>query len=159
MNKERIFSIYANTMGFGFVVLSDRGEILDYGVVSVRPVCNDVCLKRIKEIISYFQPEILIVEDYERSRKSVRVKNLIKKICEYKQEGLKIFKYSRAQIRNTFDVFGARNKYEISKKISEIYPQLINKLPEKRRTWEPENYYQGIFDALSLIFTHNYLTN
>lgn len=159
MNKERIFSIYANTMGFGFVVLSDRGEILDYGVVSVRPVCNDVCLKRIKEIISYFQPEILIVEDYEKSHKSVRVKKLIDKICEYGKDGLKVFKYSREQIRNTFDVFGARNKYEISKRISEAYPQLKSKLPEKRRTWEPENYYQGIFDAMSLVLTHYYLND
>jgi hypothetical protein len=157
MNNKRMFSIYPNTMGFGFVVLSEKGEIIDYGVVSIHPVSNELCLKRIKEIVSYYRPEILIVEDYEESYKSMRVKKLIAEICHYCKEKLKIFKYSRDEIRNVFDVFGARNKYEISKKISEAYPQLKSKLPEKRRTWEPENYYQGIFDAMSLVLTHYYL--
>lgn len=159
MNNERIVSIYPNTMGFGFVILSDKGEILDYGMVSVHPVNNDLCLKRIKEIISYYKPGILILEDYEDSYKSERVRKLIAEICYYCKENLRIFKYSRTQIKDTFDLFGARNKYEISKKISEAYPQLKSKLPEKRRTWEPENYYQGIFDAMSLVLTHNYLTD
>ncbi len=156
---NRIISIFPNTMGFGFVILSDSGEIIDYGIVSIHPVNNDVCLKRIKDIISYYYPTALILEDYEESYKSERVRKLIDNICFYYKDDLKIFKYSREQIKNTFDIFGARNKYEISKKISEAYPQLKNKLPEKRRTWEPENYYQGIFDAMSLILTHSYLTD
>lgn len=55
--------------------------------------------------------------------------------------------------------FGAKNKYEISKKIAEAYPQLNSKLPEKRKAWETENYYQGIFDAMALILTHYYLND
>lgn len=159
MNDERMIAIYPNTLGFGYVVLNDKGEILDYGLVAIRPVRNNKCLDRIHEMILYYQPQILILEDYENSNKSERVRILLKDICEYGEDSIKIFKYSREQIRNTFDVFGARNKYEISKKISEAYPQLKSKLPEKRKAWEPENYYQGIFDAMSLVLTHQYLSD
>ncbi|HEY5591321.1 MAG TPA: hypothetical protein VIK55_09915 [Paludibacter sp.] len=159
MNDERMIAIYPNTLGFGYVVLNDKGEILDYGMVTIRPVRNNKCLDRIHEMVLYYQPKILILEDYENSNKSERVRILLKDICEYGEDSIKIFKYSREQIRNTFDVFGARNKYEISKKISEAYPQLKSKLPEKRKAWEPENYYQGIFDAMSLVLTHHYLSD
>ena len=50
-------------------------------------------------------------------------------------------------------------KQDASQKISEIYPELKTKLPNKRKPWEPENYYQGIFDALALVLTHQYLND
>lgn len=159
MNDERIISIYPNTLGFGYVILNEKGEILDYGVVSIRPVQNDKCLTKIKEIACYYQPGILILEDYKNSNKSERVKQLIEKICDCGKSNLKIHRYSKDQIKNTFDVFGAKNKYEISKRIAEVYPQLNSKLPEKRKAWETENYYQGIFDAMALVLTHLYLTS
>jgi len=157
MNEESIIAIYPNTLGFGYVILNDKGEILDYGLTSIRPVQNDKCLTKIKEIVCYYQPHILILEDYENSIKSERIKELIKRINDCTLYDMKIFKYTREQVKDTFELFGARNKYEISKKISEAYPQLKNKVPDKRKPWEPENYYQGIFDALALVLTHQYL--
>lgn len=159
MRNETMIAVYPNTLGFGYVVLNEKGEILDFGMVSIRPVGNDKCLKRINEIITYFQPQILIVEDHTRSNKSKRVRKLIKEISDYWEFSLSIFKYTKEQILNTFEVFKARNKFEISRKISEAYPQLKSKLPEKRKTWEPEDYYQGIFDAMALVLTHHYLND
>lgn len=158
MNEEKIIAIHPNTMGFGYVAINEKGEILDYGMISVRPIRNDKCLNKIRDMLLYYQPEILILEDYRNSNKSERIKKLLKSIST-ENDNLKIFRYSKEQIKNTFEVFGARNKYEISKKISEAYPQLKSKLPEKRRLWEPENYYQGIFDAMALVLTHHYLND
>lgn len=159
MNEETMIAIYPNTLGFGYVVLNDKGEILDYGIVSVRPVQNEKCLTKINEIACYYQPQILILEDYKNSIKSERIKELIKRISACTKCNMKIFKYTREQVKDTFELFGARNKYEISKKISEAYPQLKSKLPDKRKPWEPENYYQGIFDAMALVLTHHYLND
>jgi hypothetical protein len=159
MTNKNLIAIYPNTLGFGYVVLDDKGEILDYSMVSIRPVQNKKCLDRIHEMVLYYQPQILILEDYKKSNKSERIRKLLKNICDYGQDSFRIFKYSKEQIKNTFEVFGARNKYEISKKIAEAYPQLKTKLPDKRKPWEPENYYQGIFDALALILTHQYLND
>jgi len=156
---EKTISIYANLVGFGFVIINSSGEIVDFGVVSYRSVQNEKCFRKVKEIIVYYHPETLILEDYQDSHKSDRVKKLIDMISGYNNNNTKIYKYRREQIRQTFEIFGARNKFEISRRISEIYPQLKSKLPEKRRMWEPENYYQGIFDAMSLYLTHQYLND
>lgn len=159
MNDEKMITIYPNTLGFGYVILNEKGEILDYGLTSIRPVQNDKCLTKIKEIVCYYQPHILILEDYKNSIKSQRIKELIKRISTCTNDDIKIFQYTREQVKDTFELFGARNKYEISKKISEAYPQLKTKLPNKRKPWEPENYYQGIFDAMALVLTHHYMND
>lgn len=155
---ERIMSVYINTIGFGYVVLNN-GEILDYGIVTVRPVQNDKGFSKVNEIGEYYQPSILILEDYKNSNKSERVKILTKRIYDNWKDKVKICRYSRQQIKDTFQIFGARNKFEIGRKIVEIYPQLKTKLPDKRKPWEPENYYQGIFDAMTLVLTHHYLND
>ncbi len=159
MNDDRIISIYPNTVGFGYVILSHKGEILDYGVVTVQPPENNKCLIRISQIIAYYEPKILIIEDPIKSNKARRIKKLIIKLCDLTKNKMTVYQYSKRQIRDTFEVFGAKHKFEISRKISEMYPELKTKLPEKRKLWEPENYYQGIFDAMSLVFTHLYLTD
>lgn len=153
-----MIAIYPNTMGFGFVILTEKGEILDFGITTVRPIKNDICIEKIKEIVCYYKPRILILEDYENSIKSERIKELIRSICECKEHQFKINKYTREQVKDTFEIFGAKNKYEISQKIAEAYPQFKTKLPNKRKPWEPENYYQGIFDAMALVLTHLYQT-
>jgi len=159
MNEGTLIAIHPNATGFGYVILNEKGEILDSGITTIRPAKNDKCIEKINEVVCYYQPSILILEDYENSIKSDRVKELIKRICNCVTAGIKIFKYSRDQVKDTFELFGARNKYEISQKISEIYPELKTKLPNKRRPWEPENYYQGLFDAMALVFTHQYLND
>jgi hypothetical protein len=159
MINGKMLAVYPNTNGFGYVILSDKGEILDYGITAVRPIKNEKCIERIMVLVRYFKPKILIMEDYEGSIKSKRVQELTKKICEELNENLVIFKFTREQVRDTFELFGARNKYEISQKISEVYPQFKAKLPDKRKPWEPENYYQGLFDAMALVLTYMYLND
>jgi len=153
---EKIISVYINTIGFGYVILNN-GEILDYGMVTVRHAQNSRGFCKINEIAEYYQPNILILEEFENSKKSERVKKLIKSLYDYWKDKIKIYIYSRRQVKDTFQIFGARNKFEIGRRIVEIYPQLKAKLPDKRKPWEPENYYQGIFDAMALIFAHQYL--
>ncbi|HAZ00587.1 MAG: hypothetical protein A2W90_04870 [Bacteroidetes bacterium GWF2_42_66] len=156
MITERIISIYPNTVGFGYVVLNEKGEIIDCAIVAINPIHNDKCLKRIYQIIKYYQPNIIIIEDCENSKRCERIKKLVSQINEYENENIKVIKYKKEQVRSTFEVFGARNKFEISRKISEVYTQLQSKLPDKRKTWEPEDYYQAIFDAMALVLTHQY---
>ncbi len=158
MSNGKIISIYINSLGFGFVVINQKGEIFDYGIIAIRPRKSDKCLNRICQTIAYYEPQSIIVENPEKSNKSRRINTLILKVIEYAKNQYKVFKYSKEQIYNTFEIFGAKNKFEISRKISEMYPEFKTKLHEKRKLWESENYYQGIFDAMSLVFTHLYLT-
>jgi len=156
MNNKTIIAIYPNTLGFGYVIINHKGEIQDFGIVPIRPVNNRKCMERINEMISYHNPQILILEHHSHSRKSARIKNLNKLLYEKWKGDISVYRYTREQVRETFEIFGAKNKYEINQKIVEVYPQFKTKLPDKRKPWEPENYYQGLFDALALLLSYQY---
>lgn len=156
MNNKTIIAIYPNTLGFGYVIINNKGEIWDFGIVPIRPVSNRRCMERINEIISYHNPQILILEHHNNSRKSARIKKLNKQLYEEWKEYVSVYRYTQQQVRETFEIFGAKNKYEINQKIVEAYPQFRTKLPDKRKPWEPENYYQGLFDALALFISYQY---
>ena len=157
MKNQRIMSVYLNTRGFGFAVLGEKGEIIDCGVSVIRPINKEMCLKRVKEVISYYLPQKLILEKFENSKKSDRVRRLNKEISKYGEPHFKIYKYSNKQIVDTFEIFGAKNKFERSRKVVETYPELKDKLPEKRKPWKSDGYYQILFDTMTLILTHYYL--
>jgi len=37
-NEDVIMGIHPNTNGFGFVVLNEKSELLDYGITTIRPI-------------------------------------------------------------------------------------------------------------------------
>ena len=74
-------------------------------------------------------------------------------------EKLKVILYSRDQIRDVFEQFGAVTKYEISKVLLTEFKKLELREPKKRKTWESESHNMPIFDALSLALTWYWLTD
>ncbi|MEX0813172.1 MAG: hypothetical protein WD048_13215 [Chitinophagales bacterium] len=159
-NGEITLAIYASTSGFGYACM-DGTKLLDYGVKSLRPRDVKKALKQIEMLLDYFIPTIILVQTpYGKySRGGKRTKKLIEDILRQCEEnGIEVRQYSRDQIRYIFKQFKATSKYEIAKKIAEWFPELKQKMPTKRKLWQPESYYMGIFDALSLICTHYYIT-
>ena len=92
--------------------------------------------------------------------KSNRVKKLIKKIIEYaSNRDIVVRQYSRVQIRSAFEDFSAVSKYEIAVQIAKFFPHLNKVLSPKPKCYLPQNHYQGMFDAMSLVLSHHFLSN
>lgn len=49
--------------GFGYALFEGPSKPLDWGVTSIRFQKNKRCLDRIKKIIKYYQPEVIILEE------------------------------------------------------------------------------------------------
>lgn len=119
-------------------------------------------MRRVKQSFAYLRPLIVIVQDPEgkSSRTGNRVRRLIDKIVAYAtQENLTVVQYSRDQIRDVFEQFGATTKYEISQVLISEFKELDTKSPKQRRLWTSEDRNMAIFDALSLALTWYYLNN
>ena len=154
-----VLSIYPNSRGFGYSVHEKALKVIDTQVISIRPISNAIALKRIKEIIDYYKPEIVVLEDYNgmSSRKSNRVQKLIDIISKYaKKTEVYVKTYSRADIRFVFSSFNAHTKHEIATVITENVPFMKNRIMKKRKTTETEKYMASSFDAVSLGITHYY---
>ena len=161
--KEQIvLCLYPNAIGFGFAVMTNALNVLCSQVINIRPVSNTQSLKRIKEIINYYEPKIVVIEDYLGigSRKSKRIQKMIDSIYRHAmKKRLEIYKYSRSNIRYVFSNFNAHTKHEIACVIAENIKSLEHKLVKPRKTNESEKYMAGAFDAVSLGITHFYMNN
>lgn len=155
-----LLSIYPNNRGFGYALMEDPQKLLDYGIVTIRPLCNGRILKRIEKLLDYYKPTLVVTQDYKctHARYGKRNKALIEAIVELAQrKNLDIHSYTRIQIRDVFEQFEARTKHEISRKIAEWLPEVAYRTPKLRKLWYPEDYNMVLFDALSLIYAFYYL--
>lgn len=161
-DEQIILSLYPNSIGFGYAILTNALTVINSQVVQVRPISNSHALKRIKELIDYYEPKIVVIEDYlgVGSRKSKRIQKMIDAIEHYgAKKNLKTHKYSRADIRFVFSNFNAHTKYEIACVIAENIKSMEYKLMKPRKISESEKYMAGAFDAVSLGITHFYMVD
>lgn len=163
MSKDMnvILSLYPNTRGLGYVCIDMPQKLLDSGVITVKPIKNEQILRRVKTFIEFYQPKLIILRDCNasNSRCSDRISQLAEKIKSLAQEQhLPSFHYSRSQIKDAFELFGATTKYEIAMKIIEWFPELSIRAPQLRKPWMDEDYNMGIFDALALAVTHQHIS-
>lgn len=161
-NKDKfVLAIYPNALGFGFAFMENAVTVKDYQIVTARPKSNATLMKRVIDYIKYYEPDVVVLEDYngKQSRKSKRIKTLIDTIKKYADsKDIKTTLYSRAHIKMVFSGFKAKTKYEITRTISESIPELNKLMKPKRKIWEAESYSQGIFDAVSLGISYYYLS-
>ncbi len=160
--EQLILCLYPNAIGFGFAVMTNALNVLSSRVINIRPVSNTQSLKEMKRIIDYYEPKLVVVEDYLGigSRKSKRTRKVIDSIYRHAtKKQLKIYKYSRSDIRYVFSNFNAHTKHEIACVIAENIKNMKHKLVKPRKTNESEKYMVGAFDAVSLGITHFYMNN
>lgn len=159
-----VLALYPNFRGFGFAVLrisnnENTCKLIDRGIISVRPVNNEKVLKRIHKYTDYFKPKVVILRDFDLPpKRGRRISELIESIIHLvKEKQLPVYRYTREQIRFAFEQYGAKTKYEIAQKIIEGFPQLAKRAPKVTKWYDEEDYNMGIFDALALALTHQYL--
>ena len=81
-------ALFPNALGFGFAIMEDAltVEIAQVIAVKPRPISNAKVFEKIREKIAYYEPDTIIIEDYQKSRKSKRVSKLLKGISEFCKE-------------------------------------------------------------------------
>jgi hypothetical protein len=160
-NVTVTLSIYPNSRGFGYVVMEGPRMLVDYGISTVKPISNDAVLARLKKVMDHHRPTVVLLReaDAATASQSPRVLKLIMAISGFvKDKGIPVHRYSREQIKNVFEQFGAATKYDIAQKIIGEYEELKERAPKQRKAWMEEDYNMGIFDAMAIIGTHHFLT-
>lgn len=158
--NEIVLALYPNSEGIAYAFFYEPGGLIDADIIRIKPFNNDRLLKTVEKTINYYSATVVVLENPSSSisRKGTRACELIAKIEELaKRKTIPVFRYSREQIRFVFEQFKAITKYEIAEALAELNPQIKNKLPGQRKPWMDEDSQIGLFDALSLAYTHYYL--
>ncbi|MCG3165539.1 MAG: hypothetical protein POELPBGB_01307 [Bacteroidia bacterium] len=156
---NRVLALYPNHRGFGYASFENNDLPRDCGIITIRPLENGKSLLRMKELIDRLKPSRLVLPNakVKSLTKSPRVINLLKSIEKYSNAtDLKVHSYSREEVRKVFEKVNSKTKFEIAKTITKWMPQFSYKLPRERKPWTSEDYYMGMFDAISLSLAYYY---
>lgn len=159
--SHTVMAVYPNSIGFGYAVVgNDILKPIDCGVVRITPVDNVKSIERIRQLIEHHSVTMVVVPNPVGKywNKVNRIRELIDGIDLLAITlGIRVFRYSREQIRFVFGHFKAKSKQEIAEKIVEGIPKYQFRLPNNRKPWQREHYNMGMFDALSLLFTYDWI--
>ncbi len=153
--NDRVVSIYPTSHGFGFSVFEDTTR-LDWGHAQVRPAKGGKCLERIIELLAWYDPHIVVVEDTEwkKSRRGDRVKLLLQDVGRITHgTSTKLVHVPYDLVLKTFTVGKKATKHDIAKTVILHYPELEFKLPAPRKIWMSEDERMSIFSASALAMT------
>jgi hypothetical protein len=152
-----ILALYPNAIGIGFACLQIPDHLFEFGITTAKPISNRTLLKKAEKFMDYYKPHIVILKEIRTAK--MRNHKLIDAIETLSGEkSLKVFKYTKEQIKDVFEVFGATTQYEIVQKLVTMFPDLAHRTPKPKKWYEKEDYNMGIFNAVSLAITHRYLT-
>ncbi len=134
--------------GFAFAVLEAPRHLVDRGQRTAAPKSGDLT-RKVEALLSKHYPAVLVLEDLsvpgalrrKRARREIRsMEHLALK------RGVPVERVSRLAVVDAFAPGGG--KYEVAVRLAEIFPDLSDRLPRKRKIWMPEDPRINVFDAL-----------
>jgi len=152
-----VMAVHPYSRGFGWVLFEGPIAPADWGIVDIKKDKNARCLARIEQIVSRYEPSVLVLEQFDRrpARRSVRIKELCAAIVHLcANRGIEHCVYNRGVIRMCFVSIGARTRYEIAKAVALHIHAFRRRLPPTRRSWQSEDSRLSLFDAAALAMTH-----
>jgi GNAT superfamily N-acetyltransferase len=151
---NRVLAIAPTSRGFGYAVLELADDrLIDSGLRQVVPAeMEQRALPKVAELIEYFSPHAVIVEDtrHPRCRRRGRGRALIGGIIEVAETmHVAVGRVPAIRVREHYRNLGARNKSAIAALIAERFPELRPVLPPPRKIWMSPNERMTIFDSIA----------
>jgi len=155
---QRVLAVYPTRIGFGFALYKNE-TLEDWGIkwAAKGEAKNKTCVRKFKGLIEQLRPETLILEYIpdeiaERRPRVAELNNALGQIA--RMSNIKLFRYSRAEIKQAFEKYAITSKQEIAEQIGDMTPELHSLIPPPRKLWDPEPDAMTYFSAVSLVLTY-----
>jgi hypothetical protein len=159
-NDRRILAISLRSRRFGFAVFEGPNRLLDWGMVFY-PLNNDVqraaASKRVASLLTLYIPSVVVVGRARplNVRSGSGVCPILRSIRGESSSRMIPVQFMRtAVVKGVSRQFRAKSKHEIATMIAQMFPELLWKLPPKRRIWESEHPIMAMFDAVAMGFAY-----
>ena len=158
----RILAIDLRTRRFGYAVFEGSKQLLDYGLCLYGSSGGPTAArKRMAELLKLFSPSMISIRAVRRKKAfgAVGVRPILAAIkreaaaCEIPMQFLET-----TQVKKIFQRFRAHTKHEIASVVAQLFPELVWKLPPKRKVWQKEHYRMAMFEAIGVGYAYWQLT-
>jgi Holliday junction resolvasome RuvABC endonuclease subunit len=153
-----VLSIYPTSRGYAFALFESPLSPYDWGVKDIpRQSANELLIDEIEYLIERYQPEILVIEDFEQEgfARHKRIQALYFSIRAMSERlGVSVITINKEQVLNAFKGFNAVTKHQIAQVIAREIEAFSHLLPKPRAAWMSESRRQGLFDAAALALSY-----
>lgn len=153
----RLFAVDPTTKGFGYVIFELPFRLVEWGLAHVSGEKYSGAIARFEQLLARFRPERVVLEDADApgSRRQPRVRRLIEALAKVARErGFVVATVTRGAVLKCFSHDGRATKHAIAERLARDFPEIGEKLPQRRKPWQGENEGMSVFDALALAVTH-----
>lgn len=153
--ETHILALDVRNSRIGYALFAGPKRLLDWGISTIPSRCSNRAewmRQRITELLRHDVPECIVTRPHRRAKlppnaHSRSILNTIQSVAA--GQGIPIHVIGRDEIGSTFCHFRARTKEEIACAIVGIFPELLVRLPPKRKTWQKEARGMIVFDAIA----------
>lgn len=160
MRDRRILTIALRSRRFAFAAFEGSDKLLDWGMVFY-PLNNDVqrtaASRRIASLFTQLTPSEVVVGKARLldSRDDSGVRLILRSLRHEASSRLIPVRFmKRPELSEVFCRFHVKSKHEIASMLAQVFPELLWKLPPKRKIWESERPRMAMFDAVALGFAY-----
>ena len=152
----KILAIDLRHRRFGYAVFEGHRSLLDSGLRFYRAVGEAeaaMANKRLKALLKSFSPSAIVIkrERWDRAQTSLHIRSLIEVMSQVASEhSIPICLIAHDDVRKTFRNLGCETRDETAAALARIFPELVWRVPPKRRAWQSEHPRMAIFDAIAL---------
>jgi len=158
----KIVALYPFTRGFGYAVMTSAIDLDEFNLYDLKVFDIPKILSTMREIITIHGPITVVLENTNCKfcRKGANAKQVIRGIAAWaKKKGISVAFYSREQIRDVFERWGGKTKYEIAEVLTRNIDRLEPIMFEKPKYPSREPNIEAVFSAVSIGITHYFLND
>jgi hypothetical protein len=153
--QTRILAIAPSSRGFGFAVLEEEDQLIDWGLKTVERSKTSQCLRKVEILMTHYAPTLFVLEDHlaKDFHRCERIRTLNMQFVELSIKcHIEIKLITHGQLRRAFFGEERGTKYRLAEILAEQFPtELRSRLPPKRLAWKSEDSRMAIFDAVALV--------
>jgi hypothetical protein len=153
---QTILAIDLRHRRLGYAAFQGHRNLLDAGLRVYRAVGEveaAMASKRVAALLESFSPSAIVIkrERWDRAESSSHMRSLVAVMVDVSAaHSVPICLVEDNNVRKTFRNLGCETRDDIAAVLSRIFPELLWKLPPKRRPWQSEHPRMAMFDAVAL---------
>ena len=162
LREIRILAVDARRSRFGYALFEGPTRLLDWGASEIPAGNADrtaimMAIKRVQPLLKLGHPEVVVVKRSRRGNSGSAtatapiVKALLREATEHQ---IRVCRMSRKEILHAFRIFRGSTKDEIAIVLARIFPELLTRLPPKKKAWQSERHSMIVFDAIATGFAY-----
>jgi hypothetical protein len=154
-DETHILALDVRHSRIGYALFSGPKLLLDWGASTIPPRCSNRAhwiRQKMASLLRHGSPSSIVMKERRRAKLSGNTNGapILKAIrSATKEHGIPLHVLGRDEIESAFCIFRARTKEEIACAIVGIFPELLVRLPPKRKKWQPEAHGMVVFDAIA----------